>query len=400
MPVPEELNSGPLAGLKVVDADTHITEKADLWTSRVAKKDQERVPRRVRDGNGRDTWYFNGDDVFARPAGAASVIKKDGMKESFWDWNIEAGLQWDDVDPGAYDVATRLRVMNEMGIWAQIVYPNTAGFGANKLVKIEDRSLSLLIAETYNTAMAEMQEESGQRLFPMALVPFWDLHASVKEVARACGDLGLRGITMCSEPQAAGLPTLIDPYWDPLWEVCTEFGVVVNFHVGASEFGMEAFLKGAWEGQDRYRQLVVGSALIEFHNARILANLLTSDLLDRWPQVKWVSVESGIGWIPYLLERLEFQLLDSRKDGTIITSPTQQFRDHVYSCFWFEETGPSLLLDRIGFDNVLFETDYPHPTCLYPTPVQHGIKVLEPWGPEVQRKVLSENAMKLYRLPV
>jgi len=93
-------------------------------------------------------------------------------------------------------------------------------------------------------------------------------------------------------------------------------------------------------------------------------------------------------------------MLDSRKDGTVITSPTQQFRDHVYSCFWFEETGPSLLLERIGFDNVLFETDYPHPTCLYPTPVQHGIKVLEPWGPEVQRKVLSENATKLYRLPV
>jgi len=358
------------------------------------------VPRRIRDENGRDTWYYNGDDVFARPAGAASVIKKDGVKESFWDWNIEAGLQWDDVDPGAYDVGARLEMMNESGIWAQIVYPNAVGFGANKLVKIEDRSLALLIAETYNTAMAEMQEESGQRLFPMALVPFWDLHALVKEVARVGGDLGLRGITMCSEPQAGGLPTLIDPYWDPLWEVCTEFGVVVNFHIGASEFGMEAYRKGAWEGQDSHRRYVVGTALIEFHNARILANLLTSDLLDRWPQVKWVLVESGIGWIAYLLERLEYQMLDSRKDGTVITSPTQQFRDHVYSCFWFEETGPSLLLERIGFDNVLFETDYPHPTCLYPTPVQHGIKVLEPWGPEVQRKVLSENATKLYRLPV
>jgi predicted TIM-barrel fold metal-dependent hydrolase len=70
----------------------------------------------------------------------------------------------------------------------------------------------------------------------------------------------------------------------------------------------------------------------------------------------------------------------------------------VYACFWFEDAAPSRLLDRIGFDNVLFETDYPHPTCLYPTPVQHGIKVLEPWGPEVTRKILGENAARLYRL--
>ena len=399
MPVPEELRSGLLAGMKVVDADTHFTEPPDLWTSRVARKDRDRVPRKVRGEDGRDAWYYNGDEVFARPAGAASVIRKDGQKQSFWDWNIEAGMQWDEVDVGSYDIPARLGVMDKMGVWAQIVYPNAAGFGANKLAKIEDQSLSLLIAETYNTAMGEFQEESGGRMFPMALVPYWDIDAAVKEVGRAAGDLGLRGIAMCSEPQAGGLPSLLDPHWNPLWDVCTDLGVVVNFHVGATDFGMEAFLKGTWDGQDRYRQLVVGSAMLELHNARVLANLLTSDLLDRYPRIKWVSVESGIGWIPYVLERLEYQLLESRTDGTSITSPTQQFRDHVYSCFWFEDVGPSRLLDRIGFDNVLFETDYPHPTCLYPTPVQHGIKVLEPWGPEVTRKVMSENATKLYRLP-
>jgi predicted TIM-barrel fold metal-dependent hydrolase len=385
--------------MKVVDADTHITEPGDLWTSRVASKDRDRVPRRVRDANGRDTWYFDGDNVFARPAGAASVIRKDKGKESFWNWNIEGGMQWDEVDPGSYDVAERLQVMDQMGVWAQIVYPNAAGFGANKLVKIEDRSLALLIAETYNTAMAEMQQESGQRLFPMALVPFWDLETAVKEIHRSCGDLGLRGIAMCSEPQAGGLPSLIDPYWDPFWQACEDTNAVINFHVGASEFSVEAFTKGTWDHNDFYRRYVVGCSLLEMHNARIVANLIVSDLLDRHPTLKWVSVESGIGWIPYILERLEYQLLESRHDGTTITSPTQQFRDHVYACFWFEEVGPGRTLDRIGFDNVLFETDYPHPTCLYPDPVQHGLKVLSHWGPEATRKVMSQNAIDLYRLP-
>jgi predicted TIM-barrel fold metal-dependent hydrolase len=289
--------------------------------------------------------------------------------------------------------------MDEMGVWAQIVYPNTAGFGANKLVKIEDRSLGLLVAETYNSAVAELQDESGQRLFPMALMPFWDVEAAAKEVRRACGDLGLRGVAMCSEPQAAGLPSLLAREWDPLWEACEETGAVINFHVGASEFSMDAFRTGTWDHDEYLRRYVVGCSLLELHNSRILANLLVSDLLDRHPDLKWVSVESGIGWIPYILERLEYQLLESRADGTVITSPTQQFRDHVYACFWFEETAPGRNLDRIGFDNVLFESDFPHPTCLYPDPVQRAVEVLSPWGPEVIRKVMGGNAIELYRLP-
>jgi hypothetical protein len=93
-----------LSDMKVVDVDSHLTEPPDLWTSRVSSKDQDRVPRKVRDENGRDTWYFDGDRIFGRPAGASSVIRLDGSKQSFWDWNIQAGLQWDEVDPGSYDL--------------------------------------------------------------------------------------------------------------------------------------------------------------------------------------------------------------------------------------------------------------------------------------------------------
>jgi predicted TIM-barrel fold metal-dependent hydrolase len=72
----------------------------------------------------------------------------------------------------------------------------------------------------------------------------------------------------------------------------------------------------------------------------------------------------------------------------------------VYACFWFEDAGPGRLLEDIGFDNVMFETDFPHPTCLHPSAVEHALKVLAPWGAEVQRKVLQDNAAKLYHLPI
>ena len=112
-----------VSDMKVVDVDSHLTEPADLWTSRVSSKDRDRVPRKVRDEDGRDTWYFDGDHVFARPAGASSVIRADGSKQSFWDWNVQAGLQWDEVHPGAYDVSARLDVLDKMGIWRRSYTP-------------------------------------------------------------------------------------------------------------------------------------------------------------------------------------------------------------------------------------------------------------------------------------
>jgi predicted TIM-barrel fold metal-dependent hydrolase len=76
------------------------------------------------------------------------------------------------------------------------------------------------------------------------------------------------------------------------------------------------------------------------------------------------------------------------------------FKRQVYSCFWFEKSGPERLLDVIGIDNVLFESDFPHPTCLYPSPVERAFKSLESWGVEAQRKVMGGNAARLYNLPI
>lgn len=390
-----------LAGVKVVDADTHYSEPHDLWTSRVPISYRDRVPHVVDDGKGGQCWVFNNDDLMYPRAGAGSVIRLDGSKQALLDWDMQnASMPIEEIHRGSYDCAARLELMDKQGVWAHIIYPNLTGFGAHKLVALEDQDLAQVIVTVYNDAAAELQQESDGRLFPMALIPFWDLDPALAELQRA-HDLGLRGLTMSSEPHGAGLPDLTSQHWDPLWQLCAELDMPVNFHVGASEFGIEAFFKGAWPGLDPVRRHVVGSVQIELHNAKVLSNLLASDLLVRHPRVKFVSVESGIGWIPYVLERLEYQLLETSLDGHVWPqeSPTELFRRQVYACFWFEEIAPSRMLDRIGFDNVLFESDFPHPTCLYPDPVGHAVRVLAPWGADVVRKVMSTNAAKLYNLP-
>ena len=387
--------------LRVVDADTHFSEPHDLWTSRVPASMRDAFPHVV-ERDGQRAWLFNGDDVMSAPAGSGSSVRRDGTKKSFWQYNIEATMQVEEASQAAYDPVARLEMMDEQHIWAQIIYPNVAGFAANRFVVLENRDLANAIVSVYNDAVAEMQAGSGGRLFPQALVPFWDIDASVKEVARAKTELGLTGITMCSEPHAGNLPDLLDEHWNPLWEVCSDLDLPINFHVGASQFGMDAFFKSVWPSHDKIRAHIVGAVNIELHNSRIMANLLASDLLDRYPKTKWVSVESGIGWIPYVIERLQYQLTEPPPEDSDlnVTPPLELFRRQVYACFWFEDMGPARTLDFLGFDNILFETDFPHPTCLYPSAVEHGLKVLEPWGPEVQRKVMQDNAAQLYHLPI
>ena len=145
---------------------------------------------------------------------------------------MEFGL--DEVHRGSYSVEPRVAMMDELGIHAQIVYPNVVGFGGQRFADVVDPTLKALCATIYNDAMAEMQAGSGDRLLPMALIPYWDVKESIAEIRRA-RKMGLRGVAMNSDPQEVGLPSLRDRSWDPVWEVLAELKMPVNFHIGSSQ---------------------------------------------------------------------------------------------------------------------------------------------------------------------
>ncbi len=381
------------AGLRVIDADTHLTEPHDLWTSRAPRGMEDRVPHVV-DIDGVPSWTVDG--VVLGRASASSVLKRDGERcrgSAFITW------VFDDAHPAAYDVDTRLAVMDELGIFAQVVYPNVAGFGGQKLADVADPEVRLLSVTLYNDAMAEMQDASNGRLFPMALLPSWDVDASIREVERVAR-LGLRGVNTTSDPQLQGLPDLGERAWDPLWEACVDEQLPVHFHIGASQTSISWYGSSPWPSHGEDQKLAIGSAMMYLTNARVLANLIYSGLLERNPRLKMVSVESGIGWIPFVLESLDHQVNETAPATMDYLSmlPSEYFRRQLYACFWFEQRDVAATLDRVGVDNVLFETDFPHPTCLYPDSLQHAASSLEGVAPDVVRKVLQDNAANLYRI--
>jgi uncharacterized protein len=387
---------GVAAGIQVIDVDTHLTEPHELWTSRAPKGWEDRVPR-VTEIDGTPMWVFDGN-VLGR-AGASGVVQPDGTKvfgSAFMQWPIE------EVHPAAYDVRARLELMDQLGIWAHVIYPNAniVGFGGQGFANAADPEVRLLSARIYNDAMAEMQAESGDRLFPMALLPWWDLDAAVAEVSRVAV-MGLRGVNTNSDPQNQDLPDLAEPHWDPLWEACSDLGLPVNFHIGSSQTQSAWFGSTPWPSFGPDQKLAIGSAMMMISNARVLANILYSGVLERHPRLRVVSVESGIGWIPFLLQALDYELTEAAPSTDWLTmKPSEYFRRQVYSCFWFEQTDLARVIDSVGVDNVMFETDFPHPTCLYPDSMTLAAKGLGELEPDVRRKVLSSNAANLYRIPL
>jgi predicted TIM-barrel fold metal-dependent hydrolase len=140
--------------------------------------------------------------------------------------------------------------------------------------------------------------------------------------------------------------------------------------------------------------------MLFFGNARVMANILLSGILDRHPTIKFVSVESGIGWVPFLLETIEYQLAENAAGRKFALTPAEYFERNVWASFWFERRNIADTIRQLGADKVMFETDFPHPTCLFPDPLGYAASGLAALTPETRRKVLSDNAAKLYNIPV
>jgi uncharacterized protein len=382
--------------IKIIDADTHYTEPYDLWTSRAPKGFEDRVLR-VEERNGEPTWVVDGNEIgFARGGG---VVARDDSKIPFFE-SSEKGLDW--VHAGAYDPAARLALMDECGIHAQVLFPNVVGLGGTTLNNvIPDEALRMLCLEIYNDAMAEMQDSSSVRFIPMTLMPAWSIDRCIQETKRAAG-LGLRGINMTSDPQDAGSPDLASRAWDPLWEVCSELNMPVHFHIGSSNTAMDFFGKYFWPSQHEYVKPAIGGGLLFLNSARVVMNTIFSGVFDRFPDLQMVAVESGIGWIPFILETMDYELIENapQQYSEMSKKPSEYFASNWHATFWFEENQGDLqyLMDKVGEDRILFETDFPHPTCLYPAPVDTVAEKMNSLRPDTRRKVMGENAAKLYRL--
>ncbi len=306
----------------------------------------------------------------------------------------------EDCHPAAADAHARLRYLDEAGIWAQVLYPNVGGFGSENFLELNDEALKLWCVEAYNNFLVEWCAADPNRLLPIVATPFWDLAATVAEVERLAQS-GARGILFTGEPQRYGLPILGDPHWDPLWSVARATGLPIHFHIGnAGDLpSFSAPDRIAASGVEGYQAYAAVNLFMK--NGVQCADLITSGVLPRFPELQFVSVESGMGWLPFMLEATDYSYLgrvppravSARPDELL---PSELFARQVFVTYWFEQIAPKYLLDVIPIDSVLFETDFPHTTCLFGNIEETIERGLGHVSTEVREKILWRNAARLY----
>lgn len=379
---------------RVIDVDAHVTEPADLWTARVSSRWGDRVPHIERLGD-KDVWMVAGRPIGA--PGAYSMAGFDGTIPEFPD-------TYADCAPATYDAQARLAHLDREGLWAQVLYPNVGGFGSAGFLQLEDPALMLECVRAYNDFLVDWASAAPQRLVPVMATPFWDVTAAVDEIAR-CAARGHRAVLCCSQPQAFGRPVLADRHWDPVWAAAQDAGLSISFHVGSGTIGGEIFDDPA--GMGIKTVFARNSATYFLENTRCIGDLTMGGVCHRFPRLRFVSVESGAGWIPFVLEALDWQWRNGgayREHPDYDLLPSEYFRRQIYGCFWFEEAGIARALELLP-DNLLYETDFPHPTSMAPGPQsaawpprEYAERALAAVPEATVRKVLHDNAAALYGL--
>ena len=379
-------------GWPIIDTDTHIAEPADLWTARVPSKWKDQVPY-VQEHSGpsgrpRLGWFLGGKYIGIAPSGVMVS----------WKYPPPAAPPtFEDAIPAAYDIHARVKLMDEMGIWGQVLYPNVGS--GRRLMQMEDEELSYECVKIYNDWVAEWTSPYKERFRAPAAMPLWDVDRTIKEMHRV-KDLGYTSLLWLAGPHQLGLPPISDEHWDRVYAAAQELDMPLNLHGGSGRIaagGPMMFPRAGRQGN-----FCLSSMSLLIGAAQSIVEWCYTGTFERFPDLKVGQIESGIGYIPSILEGMDWQWIENfvwkERPGDHL--PSELFHRNMMCCFWFEKVGPSKLVEEIGEDNILFETDFPHPTSVFPESRvrQQYTECFGDQPERVRRKILFENAARFYKM--
>jgi uncharacterized protein len=354
-----------MARIAAIDADGHVQEPADAWERHLAPQWRAYAPRAIRDDQGRVRQVVGGQ--------LEPCIPAPGNR----DWEIPAG---------GYDAKQRLADMDRQGVERSILFPTYGLFFAG----VERADVQGALCRAYNDWLHEFCSADRRRLVGIALLPQSDLAESLREARRCARELGFRGAMMRPNPVCGR--TLGDPYWDPLWSLLEELDVPLAVHEGTTQDLPQS-------GRDRFENYALRHVCSHPHEQQIAcAGLVMGGALERHPGLRVIFLESGCGWLPHWLERMDEHMHAwAHAIAKLPLSPSDYFRRQCFvTCDPNERTLASVI-ELVGEDVVAFATDYPHPDALSGDLVAR-ITGRAQLSAIAQEKILRRNAERCFAL--
>jgi predicted TIM-barrel fold metal-dependent hydrolase len=367
--------------LVIISVDDHISEPPGMFERHLSGDALASAPKFKTNAQGTDYWEYQGKRLpsIGLNAVAGRVPEEYGMEPT----------ALNQLRKGVYDVDARVGDMNVNGIAASLNFGSFVGFEGSLFHRVPDKAQALVHLRAYNDwHIDEWCGAHPGRFIPCALLPTWDMKATVEEVRRIARK-GCTSVTLNENPTVLGLPSVHNVYWEPLWRAITDADMVMCLHIGAGNPAPHASPETPIEAwiSTMPISIAVGAA-----------DWLHLEALQRYPSMKIALSEGSIGWIPYFLERSDFSherhkaWTYSRFEGT---SPSEVFKQHFLTCFIDDAFGLKSLED-IGEDMVAYECDYPHSDCLWPESPERLWETVKTLTEDRIRKVTHDNAMRFF----
>ena len=373
-----------------ISADSHIDLPwlpEDLFTSNARAGLKDRVPHVV-DGPDGPHWtsksgFSYGLVCGVGPSGAKLVPGQNHRVDKM----AATGL-YEDARRGVrrcVDPALRLKDAELDGVDAEVIF---GILGA--ATRLGDREAAQEMFRIYNDWLADFCSHSPERLIGLACLPYGHVGDAVEEVHRAA-KLGLRGLELsCSWD----MEPMWHPVWEPLWQAVSEVDLPLHFHTFPSVSPEERAKTPAVSQRAAMFTRVTG---FQLNLSNILAALIGAAVLERYPKLRISFGESGIGWIPYVLDRMDFEWEDRFRDLGLRMKPSDYWRRQCRATFQFDRIGAKLI-DELGVETLMWGSDYPHTDGVWPESSKYIAEQFCEVSPAVVRRVTCDNAGRFYGL--
>ena len=373
-----------------ISADCHIDLPMlapDLFTSNAQAALKERMPY-VTDGPDGPYWTCKNGGSFGLLNGVGPSGQKlvPGQNHRV-DVMAATGFYEDGKNGHRHPTNPVLRAkdMDRDGVQAEVIF---GILGA--ATRLNDPAAANEMFRIYNDWLVDFCKHDPARFIGLACLPYRDIDAAVKEIHRVA-KLGLRGVELsCSWD----MEPMWHPMWEPLWKAIHEVDLPLHFHTFPAV--PPSLLDKAFGPTRRAAFFTVVSGF-QMNLVNILAAVIGAAVLERYPNVRISFGESGIGWIPYALERMDFEWEDRFRDLGLKMKPSDYWRRQCKGTFQFDRIGGKLI-DEMGVESIMWGSDYPHADGVWPESSKYIAEQFGHLPADVVHKITCENAGKFYRL--
>jgi predicted TIM-barrel fold metal-dependent hydrolase len=368
----------------IVSVDDHISEPPDMFERHLSGAALASAPKLKVSEAGTNFWEYQG---LKMPSVGLNAVVGRPLEE----YGMEP-TSLEQLREGCYDVHARIDDMNVNGIAASLNFGSFPGFEGGRFHKVPDKALAVVHLRAYNDW--HIDEWCGAypgRFIPCALLPTWDMNATVDELRRLAAK-GCTAVSLNENPTIQGLPSIHNEYWEPLWKTVADLDITICLHIGAGNPAPHASMESPIEAWITTMPMSISTGA---------ADWLNLSALKRYPTLKIALSEGGIGWIPYFLERADFShsrhhFWTNSRFNFGERKPSEVFKKHFLTCFIDDAFGLKNL-HWLNEDMVSYECDYPHSDTLWPQVPERLFETVKHLSDAQIDKITHANALRFFR---